>query len=103
MKRCIVFQNNYYIRLAIQYGYNSGLDGSIDVFKELIKSEHDLITQRYKIILNLLLENGFDKHGQSVLLYCVDHGSIICLRKLFHYGVNFYSIRNEIHTAYEYS
>ena len=102
MKRCVVFYNSYYIRLAIDHGYNCNFDGSIDVFKGLIESERWMGTERYLLVLNLLLANGFDKYGQSLLLDCIKHDSYKCLQELLIRGViNLYSIKDEIHTCIE--
>ena len=47
--------------------------------------------------LHVLLNSGFDKHIQSVLMYTITYGNTACLKLLLKYGANFYSILRDLH------
>ena len=102
MKKLISSGNTYYIDLLIRHGYNGTYPGSIEIFKKIINTgrlSYQSKSDSNKLLsaIRSLLDNGFNKHIQSVLMYCIIHGNVIYLQLLLDYGANFYSILHDVH------
>ncbi|HLX53015.1 MAG TPA: hypothetical protein VKR58_03695 [Aquella sp.] len=100
MCRCVSYYDTYYLRSIINAGYNGNHSNSFELLKKMILERsilyNDEIPKRVAC-LKMLLDNGFCRHIQPLLMDCVIEGNINYLSMFIEYGANCYTILYDIH------
>ena len=93
---CVRYRDKYYIQSIINAGFNSDHTQSVEILKKIIclywKNE-DGEDEQLKILLN----NGFCRHIQPLLMYCITESDRHYLSLFIEYGANCYSLLSDLH------
>src|SRR5579863_2996727 len=91
MLMCVMHSDPFYIKSIIDLGYNGNHPKASELLKRIIFDDPD------PNCLKILLDNGFRRHIQSLLMFCVEQGEQECLSLFITYGANCYSILHDLH------
>src|SRR5579863_3787796 len=90
MMKCIEYG---FIKSLIEHGYNGVYPKAVVIFKRILDGDNWVMPTD----LRILMDNGFDKHIQSILMYSITYSTVTRLEMLLEYGANFYSILHDLH------
>ena len=96
MTGCVQNYDKYYIQSIITAGFNGNHTQSVKIFKNIIRRSYK---NKHDDNLIILLENGFCRHIQPLLIYCItkcNEPYLALFTKMG--GANFYSVLHDLHT-----